>query len=298
VNTTPAPQFGVYFPQLNASHTDLELRVLAAEEKGFDSAWFLDHLSAPGLPEADCYEAWSVVSFLAARTSRIRLGHLVLCDAFRPAPLLAKMAATLDVLSGGRLELGIGWGSVQDELRAWGFGELPPAERARRLVETLTVLRLLWSGEPVTWNGEQVQLDGVSCRPRPVDGQIPIHIGGAGPKLTMPIVAEHADWWNCPSYAMDRWQELRPLAGPRVRVSTQRPVALVHSEARREEIAGVAQRRFKAWGGLVVANPDELAVLMTAERAQGVDMWILQFSDFGQPETLELFMREVAPALS
>jgi alkanesulfonate monooxygenase SsuD/methylene tetrahydromethanopterin reductase-like flavin-dependent oxidoreductase (luciferase family) len=294
----PAPRFGVYFPQLNASPTDLERRVLAAEEHGFDSAWFLDHLSAPGMPAADCYEGWTVATFLAARTSRIRLGHLVLCDAFRPAPLLAKMAATLDVLSGGRLELGLGWGSVPEELQAWGFGDLAPAERARRLVETLTVLRLLWSGEPVSYRGEQVQLDGAICRPRPVDGQIPIHIGGAGPKLTMPIVAEHADWWNCPSYAMDRWQELRPLAGPRVRVSAQRPVALVPSAARREEVAAVAQRRFHAWGGLVVADPDELAARLVAEREQGVDMWVLQFSDFAQPETLELFMREVAPALT
>ncbi|MDT7547344.1 MAG: hypothetical protein QOE99_3454, partial [Actinomycetota bacterium] len=277
---------------------DMERRVLAAEEHGFDSAWFLDHLSGPGLPEADCYEGWTTATFLAAKTSRIRLGHLVLCDAFRPAPLLAKMTATLDALSGGRLELGLGWGSLPDELKTWGFGELPPAERARHLVETLTVLRLLWSGEPVTYRGETVQLDGAICRPRPVNGQIPIHIGGAGPKLTMPIVAEHADWWNCPSYAMDRWQELRPLAGPRVRVATQRPVALVPSAARREEIAATAERRFGSWGGLIVADPDELTARIVAEREQGVDMWVFQFTDFAQPETLELFMREVAPALA
>lgn len=284
---------GVYLPQVAASAADVERRLLAAEEAGFDSAWFLDHLAAPGLPDADCYEGWTLATWLAARTSRIRLGHLVLCDAFRPAPLLAKMAATLDVLSGGRLELGLGWGSVPDELRAWGFGDAPAAVRAKQLGETLGLLRRLWSGEPVTEGG----LDGVRCLPRPVQSSIPITVGGAGRTLTLPLVAEHADWWNCPSYALEQWAELRPLAGPRVRVSVQRPVGLVPSAARREEVAAVAQRRLAGWGGLVVADPDELAALLLAERAQGVDGWVLQFSDFAQPETLELFMREVAPAL-
>jgi alkanesulfonate monooxygenase SsuD/methylene tetrahydromethanopterin reductase-like flavin-dependent oxidoreductase (luciferase family) len=292
-----AARFGFYCPQVRASATDVERRVLAAEQAGFDSVWFLDHLSAPGLPDADCYEGWTLASFLAARTSRIRLGHLVLCDAFRPAPLLAKMSATLDVLSSGRLDLGLGWGSVPHELTAWGYGDARPAVRARRLAETLQVLPLLWSGEPVTWDGEHVRLDGVVSRPRPVTGRIPLHLGGAGRTLTMPLVARHADWWNVPSYALSEWAELRPLAGPDVRVSVQRPVALVPSEAQREEVTAVAQRRFAAWGGLVVVDPDELAALLVRERSLGVDAWVLQFSDFGQPETLELFMREVAPAL-
>jgi alkanesulfonate monooxygenase SsuD/methylene tetrahydromethanopterin reductase-like flavin-dependent oxidoreductase (luciferase family) len=289
---------GVYCPQVRASAADLERRVLAAEEVGFDSVWVLDHLAEPGLPDADCYEGWTVAAFLAARTSRIRLGHLVLCDAFRPAPLLAKMAATLDVLSGGRLDLGLGWGSVPQELSAWGFGDLSPAARSRRLRETLEVLRLLWSGEPVSYDGETVQLRDVTDRPRPVQERLPIHLGGAGRTLTMPLVAEHADWWNCPSYALGEWAELRPLAGPDVRVSVQRPVGLVPSAGKREEVAAVAHKRLGGWGGLVVADPDELARLLLAERALGVDAWVLQFSDFAQPETLELFMREVAPALA
>jgi alkanesulfonate monooxygenase SsuD/methylene tetrahydromethanopterin reductase-like flavin-dependent oxidoreductase (luciferase family) len=291
-------RFGLYCPQVHKSPTDIERRVLAAEETGFDSVWFLDHLSAPGMPEADCYEGWTLATFLAARTSRIRLGHLVLCDAFRPPQLLAKMSATLDVLSGGRLDLGLGWGSVPDELTTWGYGDATPAARSRRLAETLELLPQLWSGEPVTWAGEWVQLDGVISRPRPVQGRIPLHIGGAGRTLTMPLVARHADWWNVPSYALDQWEELRPLAGPDVQVSTQRPIGLVPSAARREEVTAVAERRFGGWGGLVVADPDELATMLLRERDLGIDAWVLQFTDFGQPETLELFMREVAPALS
>src|SRR4051794_41415543 len=88
------------------------------------------------------------------------------------------MAATLGVLWGGRLDLGLGWGSQQDELRTWGYGDATPAARARRLAETLELLPQLWSGEPVTWAGEHVQLDGAVSRPRPVNGRIPLHIGG------------------------------------------------------------------------------------------------------------------------
>lgn len=289
-------RFGFYCPQVRASAADVERRVLAAEEAGFDSVWFLDHLSAPAMPEADCYEGWTLATFLAARTSRIRLGHLVLCDAFRPPQLLAKMSATLDVLSGGRLDLGLGWGSQPDELRTWGYGDATAGARSRRLAETLELLPLLWSGEPVTWNGEHVQLDGATSRPRPLAGRIPLHIGGTGRTLTMPLVAEHADWWNVPSYGLEKWAELRPLA-PDVRVSVQRPVALVPSAAQREEIGALAERRFGSWGGLVVADPDELAALLLTERAMGIDAWVFQFTDFGQPETLELFMNEVAPAL-
>ena len=150
----------------------------------------------------------------------------------------------------------------------------------------------------MTWDSEHVQLDGVISRPRPVNGRIPLHIGGTGRTLTLPLVAQHADWWNIPSYGLEQWEELRPLAGPNVQVSTQRPVGLVPSAARREEVTAVAERRFGSWGGLVVADPGELAELFLRERELGVDAWVLQFTDFGQPETLELFMREVAPALA
>ena len=92
-------------------------RTLAAEAAGFDSVWLMDHLAAPMAPEVDTLEGWTVASALAARTSTIRIGHLVLCDPFRHPALLAKMAASLDVISDGRLELGLGWGSVPRRAR-------------------------------------------------------------------------------------------------------------------------------------------------------------------------------------
>src|SRR5882757_9615416 len=112
------PWFGLYLPQLRMSFDRIVERTLAAEAAGFDSVWLMDHLVAPRAPEVDTFEGWTIATALAARTSTIRIGHLVLCDPFRHPVLLAKMAATFDVISNGRLELGIGWGSVPDEPRA------------------------------------------------------------------------------------------------------------------------------------------------------------------------------------
>src|SRR5437660_5104411 len=136
----------------------IEARVRAAEEAGFHSAWFMDHLAPPGLPQHDSFEGWTLASALAVRTETIHLGHLVLCDPFRHPALLAKMAATLDVISGGRLELGIGWGSVDAELRQFGFQPGPPAVRAARLGETLEILERLFTGERATFEGEHYRL--------------------------------------------------------------------------------------------------------------------------------------------
>src|SRR6266404_7760834 len=152
------PWFGLYLPQLRMSFERMLERTLAAEAAGFDSVWLMDHFTAPMAREIDTFEAWTVASALAARTSAIRIGHLVLCDPFRHPVLLAKMAATLDVISGGRLELGIGWGSVPEELETYGFGPEPAAVRAAKLHETLEILDLMFAGETFDYRGEHFTL--------------------------------------------------------------------------------------------------------------------------------------------
>lgn len=289
-------RFGVFLPQLRMSFAALLERALAAEAAGFDSVWLMDHLAAPALPEADCFEGWTLATALAARTSRIRIGHLVLCDAFRHPALLAKMAATLDVISGGRLELGIGWGSVPGELEAFGIGREPAATRAARLGETLEVLRLLFGGERVDYAGRFFRLAGAIARPRPVQAPLPIHVGGAGEKLTLPLAARTASWWNCPSYAVERLAALAPKAAP-ARISVQHPVAWVGEESERAAVTALAERRFGAWGGLLVGTAEELAERFAAEVALGAELFVLQFHDFGTPETIAAFARDVVPLL-
>jgi alkanesulfonate monooxygenase SsuD/methylene tetrahydromethanopterin reductase-like flavin-dependent oxidoreductase (luciferase family) len=289
-----APWFGIYLPQLRTGFERILERTLAAESAGFDSVWLMDHLVAPLAPDVDTLEGWTVATALAARTSRIRIGHLVLCDPFRHPALLAKMAATFDAVSGGRLELGIGWGSVPGELHAFGFGPEPPPTRAARMAETLEILELMFAGDRFDFDGRFHTLRGAQGRPVPVQARIPVHVGGGGPRLTMPLVRRYADWWNCPGYALARLDDLRPLAGD-ARVSVQHPIGLAARDADRDETAATARRRFGSWGGVVAGTAAEVADVLAGEVARGVEGFVCQFSDFGTPETIERFMADVAP---
>lgn len=288
---------GIYLPQARMDFATIEARARAAEEVGFHSAWFMDHLAPPAARELPMLDAWTVATALAMRTERLRIGHLVLCSELRHPALLAKMAASLDVVSGGRFELGLGWGSVAKELSDYGFTTAGPRVRAERLAEQLEILALLWRGEPVDFDGNHWTLRDAICLPRPVHGRVPIHLGGSGPQRTMPLVARHADWWNCPSTAVDRFEELRAQAGT-ARVSVQHPIGLAASTAEREEVVEVTTRRFGGWGGVVAGTPDEVAAALRRERDAGVELFVCQFHDFGRPETTRLFAEEVLPALA
>jgi alkanesulfonate monooxygenase SsuD/methylene tetrahydromethanopterin reductase-like flavin-dependent oxidoreductase (luciferase family) len=283
----------LYLPQLRMSFDRILERTLVAEEAGFDSIWLMDHLAAPMAPDVDTFEGWTIASALAARTTRIRIGHLVLCDPFRHPALLAKMAATLDVISNGRLELGIGWGSVPSELRTYGFGDEPGDVRAAKLRETLEILGAMFTGEPFDHDGAHYTLRRAQGRPVPVQSRVPVHIGGGGAKHTMPLVRDHADWWNCPGYALERLDELRPLAGP-ARISAQHPIGLAANIAERDEVAATVQRRFGSWGGVIAGTSGEVADALAREVARGVEGFVCQFGDFGTPATIERFMTDVA----
>jgi alkanesulfonate monooxygenase SsuD/methylene tetrahydromethanopterin reductase-like flavin-dependent oxidoreductase (luciferase family) len=222
---------------------------------------------------------------------------MVLCAPFRHPALLAKMAATLDVLSNGRLELGLGWGSVPDELERYGIDAQDTSTRVAWLEETLEVLARMCSGEAFTYHGPVHSYRDAIGRPVPVQPKIPVHLGGAGPKRTLPLVARYADWWNCPVYAVDRLDELRGSIG-NARISLQRVIALAASSVTRDDVVATAERRFGSWGGLVAGTPDEVMAALRADVGHGVELFVCQFSDFGDEATLRLFAAEVLPGLS
>jgi alkanesulfonate monooxygenase SsuD/methylene tetrahydromethanopterin reductase-like flavin-dependent oxidoreductase (luciferase family) len=293
-------EVALYLPQLRMDVATILERAQVADEAGLAGVWLMDHLAAPLAPELDTHEGWTTATAVACHTERIRIGHLVLCNAFRHPALLAKMAVTLDHVSDGRLDLGLGWGSVPAELRMWGFGDEPAWERSARLAESIEVMQALWTGERVRYEGQFWNVDGAVARPLPIQEPIPLHIGGAGERLTLPLVDRYADWWNCPAYALGR---LAPLTArlrtdrPELKVSVQHPVGLAATTSARDEVRNVAERRFGAWGGVVTGTPDDVVAALRREAEAGADLFICQLHDFGQPDTIRLLAEAVAPAL-
>lgn len=165
-----------------------------AEHLGYDSVWVSDHLISPnGRPYG--LEAWTVLSALAASTHRIKLGTYVLCNQFRHPSLLAKMAATLDNVSAGRLNLGIGAGWLRDEHLAFGFGWDKHSVRIERLRETIDVVKKLWTEDHVTYEGKYFQLKGATSEPKPLQKpHPPVWIGGNSSSIRK-VVADEGDGW-------------------------------------------------------------------------------------------------------
>lgn len=164
-----------------------------SERLGFHSMWFADHLVLRG-PRLEC---WTLLSALAPITHTIRLGPLVLCNSFRNPALLAKMAATLDNISEGRLEFGIGAGWHKQEYEAYGYRFPEPRVRVRQLQEGVEILRLMWTERHPTYEGKHFSIKDAECEPWPIQKpHPPITIGGGGEKLTLRVVARYADRCN------------------------------------------------------------------------------------------------------
>lgn len=290
------PEFHVFLPQMRMDLDVLVDKARAAEAAGFGGIALMDHLAPPMAEDHPMHEAMITAAWLAAHTETLGVGHLVLCDSLRHPAVLAKQAVTIDHASGGRFELGIGWGSVPDELDAFGVGDTAPSARVRRLAESLEVMTALWSGEAVDFEGEFHRVKGGRQQPAPL-GNIPLLVGGAG-RRTLALVARYADWWNLPIYALERLEELRPAAGG-ARVSVQQLVAFVPNEAGRARVTEVAQRRFGVYGdGLVIGDAAQLVDHFTALHDRGVERFYTWFSDFADPETLAAFGADVIETLA
>ena len=184
---------------------------LRAEEVGYYSVWFGDHLTGGGdLAGHDSrFECWTLMSALAPQLETLRVGPLVLSNSFRNPALLAKMAATLDVISNGRLEMGIGAGWMQREYEAYGYEYLPPAVRIKQMEEGIRVMKLLWTEEKPSFKGKYYQVKDSICEPKPVQKPYPpLMVGGWGEKLTMRVVAKEADRCNFPLLPIDKYKHL------------------------------------------------------------------------------------------
>jgi alkanesulfonate monooxygenase SsuD/methylene tetrahydromethanopterin reductase-like flavin-dependent oxidoreductase (luciferase family) len=252
----------------------------------------MDHLAPPLAEAQPMYEAMITNTWLAAQTRDLRLGSLVLCDSFRHPVVLAREAVTLDHASGGRFELGIGWGSVAAEFAAFGIGAGDGPARVARLKESLDIMTALWRGEAFDYEGEHFTLHGAHHQPTPID-RIPIVIGGAG-RRTMALVATYADWWNVHIAILDRYDEMRPLAGS-ARCSLQAQVAFVREGEARDEVDRTARRRFGE--RVVLGTASELVDYFGWLAARDVERVYVWFTDFASPESVTEFGETVIAAL-
>ncbi|MFZ4518125.1 MAG: LLM class flavin-dependent oxidoreductase [Microthrixaceae bacterium] len=287
-------EFHVFLPQMRLSLDDLVARARAAERAGLDGIALMDHLAPPMAEDKPMWEAMTAATWLAARTERLTVGHLVLCDAFRHPAVLARQVVTLDHASGGRFELGLGSGSVPDELDTFGLEAGTARGRVEQLGRTLELLEALWSGEPLADDVAAA----TGCRPGALQlpvptRRIPVTIGGTGPR-TMALVARFADWWNLPVHQLDRLEELRPAAGS-ARVSVQVGITFVPAGADRDAVVGMAEQRF-GWmrrSTRLVGGAGELTEQLAALEDRGVERVYGWFTDFAPPATLEAFGAEV-----
>ncbi|HVN84980.1 MAG TPA: LLM class F420-dependent oxidoreductase [Candidatus Binatia bacterium] len=192
--------FGIQTGQQDTTYQELVDIWKEAEALGFDSAWNFDHF-APirGDLNNPCLEGWTLLSALAAHTTKIRIGTLVTGNTYRNPALLAKMATTVDIISGGRLNLGIGAAWFEPEHEAYGFPFFTAKERTERLAESLDVITKLWTVDHPSFAGKFYTLKNAPFNPKPVQQpHPPIVIGGKGKKWVMPLVAKYADGWNVP----------------------------------------------------------------------------------------------------
>jgi F420-dependent oxidoreductase-like protein len=185
-------------PAAGWSYTELRDLARSAEKSGFASFWVSDHFfgGPGGTPDRNCLEAWTLLAALARDTTKIRLGVLVAAVQYRNPALQAKMAASVDHISGGRLEFGVGAGWKEDEYRAYGYDFPSPGDRVDQLREGLEITRRLWQDDRATYHGTHYRIDDAVCAPKPTQRpRPPIWIGGSGPRV-MRLAARYADGFD------------------------------------------------------------------------------------------------------
>lgn len=274
----------LFLPQVRLPVADFVERARHAEASGFDGVAFIDHLEAPGQPDETIWEAMTLATWVAAKTQRLRVGHLVLCDAFRHPAVLAKQAVTLSAASGGRFELGLGSGSWPAEFAKFDVGKQDPVARVVQLERHLALITRYWT------QTEQAQ---APSPPHP----IPLILGGSGRRM-MELVVKYADWWNLPANHLNRLPRLAPAAGS-ARISVQQMVGFVRSGADARAVRAVSTRRFGHLGpGLVCGDAEELLEHFAGLAAQRVERFYVWFADLAASDSLAEFGESVIKAFA
>jgi F420-dependent oxidoreductase-like protein len=236
-----------------------------AEALGFESAWVFDHFTTvPDPTDEITFESFSTLSALAMATERVRLGHMVICTGFRNPALTAKLASTIDVISGGRFEVGIGAGWKDDEWIAYGYGFPSTNERLGRLGDDLEVITRMLNPGRATYEGEYARVDGAINVPKGIQDHIPIIVGGNGPNVTMRLAARFADELNLVFRPLDEIPGLMAIARQRCEEIDRDPATLrLSMYVADPEVEEPGQRRVDTLGRLAAMGLDRLVAFPT-----------------------------------
>lgn len=308
-SVTPV-QFGLFMPaeshdqRRRATYvTDLN-RVLDRATGHFDSAWIVDHLQ---FADMDVLEGFTTLAFMAALHPHLKFGHAVLAQAFRNPALLAKMGATLHLLTSGRFILGLGAGWHEEEYRAYGYDFPPAPVRVDQLEETLKIITMLWTHGQATFAGKHYQVLNAVCQPRP-EPVPPILLGAVKPRM-LRLAATYADEWDVSSTNSERYAvltaEFERICAEvgrdpsTVRRSWSGGCACAPTQREAEALAGDsfnATRDAEDFG--FVGAPEQIIEQMRPFVALGVRHFKLDSVDFPQTRGLDLLINEVLPALN
>ena len=297
----------------------------AAEDGPFESIWVFDHFHTVPVPTQEAtHEAWTLMAAFAAATSRVRLGQMCTCMGYRNPAYLAKVAATVDVISGGRAEMGIGAGWYEHEWRAYGYGFPKAGDRIGMLDEGVQIMRQLWTNGTATLDGVHYQVNGAICQPKPLqDGGIPLWIAGGGEKKTLRVAARYANYTNfmgnidtfqrkseilkehCADLGTDFEAITRSATYNVVLGETEKDVqdklAWLKDHLLRygvpEEAAEGRVRDFA--NGPLAGTPEQLAERLARLSELGMSYAIVAFADIAYDRTsLSLFTEKVIPAVN
>jgi F420-dependent oxidoreductase-like protein len=304
-------KFGVVLRQEKIDFNPIRETAELCDGLGYDSIWLYDHLLGMGSIDSDIFEAWTLMSALSTVTSKVKIGTLVLCNSFRPPSLLAKMAATLDNISDGRLEFAIGAGWFEPEYRAYGYPFLNTVTRIEQLREAVKIIKALWTEERATLRGKYYQIEDAYCNPKPIQKPHPaMIIGGSGERYLLRVVAELADEWNCPaSNASEFDRKLNVLKNHckelgrdlnEITISEQTVCVIAENKAELEEKLPKAKKRYGFFGDIektgIVGTPDQCIERIRMKAEKGVSKFAIFFSDIMKPGALRLFSKEVMSA--
>jgi len=272
-------------------------RALDVASQNFSSLWSSDHLNYGSEFRVEC---WTMLTWMAARYPGPMLGTVVMCNSFRSPALLAKMSASLQEMSTGRLILGYGAGWYEDEYKSYGFDYPSAGVRVDMFEEGVQIIKKMWVDSPANFKGKYYRIDKVYCEPRP-DPQPILMLGGGGEKKTLKVVAQYADWWNdvmrpipdlsrklailqkhCETVGRD-YNSIRKTLAPRFFIDKDHKKALRMAESK------------NASGQVIAGDPMAVCDQLYEIAEMGFDMVVTTFPKFQELDDMKLFVDEVIP---